>query len=57
MVLNGILNVVLVQGSQANDRLYHVMMEQKPCHLIGDAMAPRRVNDAINEGELIARQI
>lgn len=57
LVVNSISNVVLVQGSQANDQLYHAMIAQKPCHLIGDAMAPRRVNDAINEGELIARQI
>jgi len=56
-VLKNISAVVLVQGSQANDTLYHKMVCHKPCHLIGDAMAPRRVNDAINEGELIARQI
>jgi len=49
--------VVMVQGGAANDQLYHSLCDSKPCHLIGDAMAQRRVNDAINEGELVARQI
>jgi 2,4-dienoyl-CoA reductase-like NADH-dependent reductase (Old Yellow Enzyme family) len=48
---------VMVQGSAANDQLYHELSALKPCHLIGDAMAPRRVNDAINEGELVARLV
>jgi 2,4-dienoyl-CoA reductase-like NADH-dependent reductase (Old Yellow Enzyme family) len=49
--------VVMVQGGSANDQLYHSLSDSKPCHLIGDAMAQRRVNDAINEGELVARLI
>ena len=49
--------VVMVQGGAANDQLYHSLCDSKPCHLVGDAMAQRRVNDAINEGELVARQI
>jgi len=48
---------VMVQGGSANDQLYHSLSDSKPCHLIGDAMAQRRVNDAINEGELVARLI
>jgi hypothetical protein len=28
-----------------------------PVHLIGDAVAPRRINDAIYEGELLARKL
>jgi len=48
---------IMVQGGAANDQLFHELVANQPCHLIGDAMAQRRVNDAINEGELIARKI
>ena len=56
-IQNHISSVVMVQGSSANDHLYHELIKTKPCHLVGDAMAPRRVNDAISDGELIARLI
>ena len=52
--------VVMVVGSAANDSLYHAMSgagNGPDCHLVGDAMAPRRVNDAIREGDLAARRI
>jgi NADPH-dependent 2,4-dienoyl-CoA reductase/sulfur reductase-like enzyme len=49
--------VVMVQGGTANDALYHALEGRMEAHLIGDAMAPRRVNDAIKEGELTARRI
>ncbi|MDJ1018442.1 MAG: FAD-dependent oxidoreductase [Paracoccaceae bacterium] len=57
--LEGIDTVVMVVGSDANDSLYHSMnAEEGPeCHLIGDAMSPRRVNDAIREGEMTARRL
>lgn len=58
--LDGIDQVVLVIGAAANDALYHGLADRDgapTCHLIGDAMAPRRVNDAIREGELIARKV
>ena len=56
-IIEGISAFVMVQGGTANDQLYHSLSHQKSCHLVGDAMAPRRVNDAINEGELVARLI
>jgi 2,4-dienoyl-CoA reductase-like NADH-dependent reductase (Old Yellow Enzyme family) len=55
--LEGIGLVVMVQGGQANDELFHALDGRTEVHLVGDAMAPRRVNDAIKEGELAARQI
>lgn len=58
--IEGVDQVVMVIGSQAVDGLYHALHGRDggpDCHLIGDAMAPRRVNDAIREGELVARKI
>ena len=57
--LRDIDTVAMVVGSTANDALYHQLAETGGAerHLIGDAMAPRRVNDAIKEGELAARRI
>ncbi|WP_417718904.1 FAD-dependent oxidoreductase [Salipiger sp.] len=55
--LQGIGMVVMVQGGTANDALFHELDGQMDLHLVGDAMAPRRVNDAIKEGELAARRI
>ena len=50
--------VVLVLGSSANDGLFHrLKAEGRRVHLIGDAMAPRRVSDAIREGEELARRV
>lgn len=57
--LDGIDTVVMVVGSDAEDALFHTVAAGNgpECHLIGDAMSPRRVNDAIREGELTARAI
>ena len=55
--LDGIDIVVMVQGGSANDALFHALDGRKEVHLIGDAMSPRRVNDAIKDGELAARRI
>jgi len=55
--LDDISNVIMVQGSSANDTLFHALGETIDTHLIGDAMSARRVNDAIKEGELAARKI
>ena len=52
--------LVLVNGAQAEDGLYHELRRRLPqleVHMIGDCVAPRRINDAIHEGELIARRI
>lgn len=51
-------SVVFVLGSAANDDLFHALKRRaQDVHLIGDAMAPRRVSDAIREGEQLARKI
>ncbi|CAH1662193.1 NADH:flavin oxidoreductase [Hyphomicrobiales bacterium] len=53
-------SVVLVLGSSANDALFHELRADgriPGLYMIGDCMAPRRVSDAIREGERIARMI
>ncbi len=54
-------NIVLVKGAQAEDALFHALAPRRAVgldlHLIGDALAPRRVADAIREGEMAAREI
>ena len=60
MTLDGIDALVLVNGARAEDRLFHQLRNALPqveLHLIGDAVAPRRINDAIFEAELVARKI
>ncbi len=56
-VIQNIDTVTMIVGSQAQDTLFHTLTatDGPDCHLIGDAMAPRRVNDAIREGEMVAR--
>ncbi len=57
---HGADTVVLVLGSSANDALFHELRAAgtvPSLHMIGDCMAPRRVSDAIREGELVARKI
>lgn len=49
--------VVMVQGGTANNALFHKIEGTMEAYLIGDAMSPRRVNDAIKEGEVTARLI
>jgi len=52
--------VVMMVGAEAQDGVFHDLTAAgagPDLHLIGDAMAPRRVNDAIREGELAARAI
>jgi hypothetical protein len=54
-------DVVLMVGARARDGLFHDLEADRAngldLRLIGDAMAPRRANDAIKEGELAARAI
>lgn len=53
--------LVLVIGSSANDQLLRRLKARKGrdmmIHAVGDCLAPRRVSDAIREGELIGRAI
>lgn len=52
--------LVLVNGAVAENHLFHALrsgLPQVDVHLIGDALAPRRINDAIFEAELVARKI
>lgn len=53
--------VVLVLGASAEDALFHALAPRRAegleLHLIGDALAPRRVDAAIREGELAGRAV
>jgi len=53
--------VVMVMGAVAEDELFHNLLPARAdgldIHLIGDALAPRRVSDAIREGEEAARAL
>jgi hypothetical protein len=48
-------------GAVAEDQLFHDILPERneglEVQLIGDALAPRRVSDAIREGEVAARAI
>jgi mycofactocin system FadH/OYE family oxidoreductase 2 len=50
--------VVLMMGKRANDGLYFALKGKVPeLHRIGDCLAPRKVSEAIWEGETTARAI
>jgi 2,4-dienoyl-CoA reductase-like NADH-dependent reductase (Old Yellow Enzyme family) len=52
--------LVLVNGAAAQNSLFQELrtsLKDVEVHLIGDAVAPRRINDAIFEAELVARRI
>jgi len=58
--VDGVDALVLVNGAAAQDGLFHALKAAQPgleVHLVGDAVAPRRINDAIYEAELVARRI
>jgi hypothetical protein len=58
--LVGVDALVLINGAAAQNRLFHELRNTRKdleSHLIGDALAPRRINDAIFEAELVARKI
>lgn len=53
--------VVMMIGAEAADEVFHALephrAEGLDVRLVGDAMAPRRVNDAIKEAEIAARAV
>lgn len=50
--------VVLVMGKRPNDKLYFALKGKVPeLHRVGDCVAPRKVSEAIWEGETTAREI
>jgi hypothetical protein len=57
----GIDTVVLALGAEAQDGLFHALAPRRAqglsLHLIGDALAPRRADAAIREGEIAARAV
>ena len=61
VVRDGIDAVVLCLGAKAEDSLFHALEPRRAeglsLQLIGDALAPRRADAAIREGELAARAI
>jgi 2,4-dienoyl-CoA reductase-like NADH-dependent reductase (Old Yellow Enzyme family) len=61
VVKAGFDSIVLVLGAEAQDGLFHALAPRRggglDLHLIGDALAPRRADAAIREGEIAARAI
>lgn len=58
--IEGIATVVYACGSRARDRLYRELMALHPTldvHLIGDALAPRRIESAIYDGHMAGRAV
>lgn len=50
--------VVLVMGKRTNDGLYFALKGKVPeLHRVGDCVAPRKVTEAIYEGEMVAREL
>ena len=51
-------SIVSACGGRADDELFHTLKDTGPAiHLIGDALAPRRVHDAMLEATRVARAI
>lgn len=51
-------SIVSACGGRADDELFHTLKDTGPAiHLIGDALAPRRVHDAMLEATRVARTI
>ena len=51
-------SIVSACGGRADDDLFHALKDTGPAiHLIGDALAPRRVHDAMLEATRVARTI
>jgi 2,4-dienoyl-CoA reductase (NADPH2) len=57
----GLDTIVLALGAEAQDGLFHALAPRRAqglsLHLVGDALAPRRADAAIREGEIAARAI
>jgi 2,4-dienoyl-CoA reductase-like NADH-dependent reductase (Old Yellow Enzyme family)/thioredoxin reductase len=56
--IDGVDAVVLSLGNDVNDGLYRSLKNSvKNLHIIGDALAPRRIEQAIHEGHEVGRAI
>ena len=56
--MEGIDTIVATVGLKANDELIPVLQELKiPYTVIGDAVKPRRITDAVREAQLAAEKI
>ena len=56
--LEGVDTVVLAMGKRPNQGLYHALKGKVPeLHRIGDCVAPRKITDAIYDGNLMGREI
>jgi len=56
--IEGVDTVVWAIGCKANDRLYFALKSKvKDIHRIGDCIAPRLIDSAIWEGEMVGRKI
>lgn len=61
MMRENVDTVVLALGAEAQDALFHSLAPRRAqglaLHLVGDALAPRRADAAIREGEIAARAL
>ncbi len=58
--IEGIATVVSACGGRARDRLYRELLVSHPTlnvHLVGDALAPRRIESAIHDGHIAGRAV
>lgn len=56
--LEGVETVVVAYRGQADDTLYHAVKQRgSEVHLIGDALAPRRLMDVILDGARVGHQV
>ncbi|MDM7999251.1 MAG: FAD-dependent oxidoreductase [Dehalococcoidia bacterium] len=50
-------SVVLAAGARANSELFQALANEFPVYLVGDAVAPRGIREAIHEGAAVGCQI
>ncbi|MBI3967667.1 MAG: hypothetical protein HY329_18675 [Chloroflexi bacterium] len=56
--IQGVEAVVAAMAPRASDALFHALQDQvEQLHLIGDAVAPRGIEEAVYEGQKVGREI
>jgi len=59
-LIRDVVTIVAACGGIANDGLYHELRRARPgieAALVGDALAPRHIEQAIYEGHMAARRV
>ena len=56
--IEGVDTVVLVMGKRANDGVYFALKGKVgELYRVGDCVAPRKITEAIYEGEIVGREL